>query len=108
MTLRELIALVLLAAGLLIGLCSALALLTMRSAFDRLHLLAPPSMIGIALIVAAIIVRVGLSATGTKAILAGMLIILQGPIVTHMTARARLRTRLRLSRGERPGEEGKG
>jgi multicomponent Na+:H+ antiporter subunit G len=54
-----------------------------------LHLLAPVSTVGLALVVAAIVVQEGLSATGAKTILAGALLFLMGPIVTHMTARAR-------------------
>jgi multicomponent Na+:H+ antiporter subunit G len=86
---REVVALALLLAGVVVGLCAALGLVPTRSAFDKLHLLAPASTVGLALIVAAIVVREGLSSTGAKTILAGALLFLMGPIVTHMTARAR-------------------
>lgn len=89
MSAREVAALVLLGAGIVVGLSAALGLLPVRSAFDRLHLLAPASTVGIVLIVAAVVVEEGLSATGAKTILAGSLLFILSPIVTHMTARAR-------------------
>ena len=89
MSAREVVALALLCAGVTIGFCAALGIVPIRSAFDRMHLLAPASTVGIALIVAAIVVREGFSATGAKTILAGVLVFLLSPIVTHMTARAR-------------------
>jgi multicomponent Na+:H+ antiporter subunit G len=89
MSAREVVALALLLAGVVVGLCAALGLVPTRSAFDKLHLLAPASTVALALIVAAIVVREGLSSTGAKTILAGAILFLLGPIVTHMTARAR-------------------
>jgi multicomponent Na+:H+ antiporter subunit G len=86
---REVVALALLLAGVIVGLCAALGLVPTRSAFDKLHFLAPASTVGLTLIVAAIVVREGLSATGAKTILAGAILFLMSPIVTHMTARAR-------------------
>lgn len=89
MSVREIVALALLLGGIAVGLGAALGLVPTRSAFDKLHLLAPASTVGIGLVVAAIVVREGLSAIGAKSILAGALLFLMSPIVTHMTARAR-------------------
>lgn len=96
---REVLALALLLPGVLIGFCAALALVPLRSAFDRLHLGGTVATVGIGLTVAAILVRVGISAVGAKAVLTGALIFLLSPAVTHMTARARW------SRGRREGGE---
>jgi len=109
---REVVSVVLLFAGVTVGLLSALAIVPLRSAFDRLHFLGPVAMLGTTLIVLAIVVREGLSAVGMKSVLAGILVILMSPIITHMTARARWqgrRRRLGRSRPQRsPGDEERG
>lgn len=85
---REIVALCLLFSGAAVGFGAALALLPLRSFFDQLHFVGPAATLGVALVTAAILVEEGFSATGAKSLLAGALLFLLSPIVTHMTARA--------------------
>ena len=60
----------------------------LKDSFDRLHFLGPAATLGPLLVVGAIVVENALSTNGVKAMLAGGLLLLYGPIVTHAIARA--------------------
>lgn len=82
---------VLLILGCGLELLAALGVSVMRDAFDRLHYVGLVSY-GALLIGAAILVREGPSLIGDKALVAGVLLALLGPVLVHQTARS-LRTR---------------
>jgi len=79
---------VLLVAGLLVvvGSCAGMALLD--DPLDRLHLATPAAMLGSAAICAAVVVHVGLSASGLAAIGVAVILIAANPLVGHSVARA--------------------
>ncbi len=88
MSLRDVVIAVLLLGAVAVELACALALLVVKDSFDRLHFLGPAATLGPVLVVTALVVENALSTNGVKAILAGGLLLLTGPILTHATARA--------------------
>lgn len=66
--------------------CAGVAL--MRTVYDKLHYTGASTSIGPFLILAALLVREGLSTQGLEAIAAVGLLFLVNPIVVHATARA--------------------
>ncbi|MGH2835348.1 MAG: monovalent cation/H(+) antiporter subunit G [Solirubrobacteraceae bacterium] len=83
----------LLTAGVLIELISVLGMCVMRDSLDRLHCVSLASW-GTLLVAAAIIVEQSFSLLGDKALLAGFLTVLLGPVLVHTTGRSfRIRTR---------------
>jgi multicomponent Na+:H+ antiporter subunit G len=78
----------LLVAGVGVQVICLLGLLVARDVFDRLHLVAPASVFGAALVCASIVVSEIFSQAGIKAIIVGSLLLLSGPVLTHATARA--------------------
>jgi multisubunit Na+/H+ antiporter MnhG subunit len=78
---------VLLACGVAAELLCCLGLLVMRTTSDRLHYTAAGYTVGPILIVAALIVREGLSSIGLDALAALAILFVPGPIVVHATAR---------------------
>ena len=85
---RELIVAVLLFLGVGIVLLCCLGVLVMRGAFNRLHYLGPASIIAPLAIAAAVVFNEALSASGIKAILVALTLLVISPILTHATARA--------------------
>ncbi len=84
---------VLLFGGVLVLLMCALGVLTMQSAYDRLHY-ASAAGYGAALVALAILVRESFSLIADKAILTAAILFVCGPVVSHATARAgRIRER---------------
>jgi multicomponent Na+:H+ antiporter subunit G len=79
---------VLLAAGVGIELLSCLGLLLMRSAYDRLHFVAPAAALGPVLIVAAVLVQHSSAQACIKGLLIVAALLLINPVLTHATARA--------------------
>jgi multicomponent Na+:H+ antiporter subunit G len=79
---------VLLVAGLavVVGSCAGMAVL--GDPLDRLHLTTPAAMLGSTGICAAVVVRVGLSASGLAAIGVAVILIVANPLVGHAMARA--------------------
>jgi multicomponent Na+:H+ antiporter subunit G len=71
-----------------VELACALGVLVVRDSFDRLHFLGPAASLGPFLVVMALVVENALSTNGVKAILAGALMLLTAPILTHATGRA--------------------
>ena len=89
----EVIADVLLSAGVLVLLMCAAGVLLMRSAYDRLHYAAASGWGGV-LVVAAVLARESLSLIGDKALVTGAALALTTPVLAHATARAaRIRER---------------
>lgn len=88
MSVREIIAAVLLLFGVLIELLSAVGVLVMRQPFNRLHYLAPATTIGPLAIAAAVLVAESEAQAKIKSILVAVVLLATGPILTHATARA--------------------
>jgi monovalent cation/proton antiporter MnhG/PhaG subunit len=84
---RTVIVDVLVALGVLLLLICSAGVLTMRSAYDRLHY-ANASSWGALLVGVGILVRESWSLIGDKALLIGLLLTACSPIVVHATARA--------------------
>jgi multisubunit Na+/H+ antiporter MnhG subunit len=91
--LKDVVAYVLLAAGVLLQLIAVLGVCVMRDTLDRLHCVSLGGW-GTLLIAVAILVEEYFSLLGDKALLAGFLTALLGPVLVHTTARSfRIRTR---------------
>lgn len=69
-------------------LLTSVGVLISRNVYQRLHYLAPAGTIGVVAVAAAILVREGLSQAGIKAVIAGAILFVMNPILTHATARA--------------------
>jgi monovalent cation/proton antiporter MnhG/PhaG subunit len=87
------VATVLLVCGVALEVLASLGVLAMRDVFDRLHYVGLAGY-GALLIGVSIIVRASFSLLGDKALAAGVVLVLFGPVLTHVTARS-LRTRIR-------------
>ena len=88
----DIVAYLLLAAGVLIQLVAVLGICVMRDTLDRLHCVSLASW-GALLIGIAMLVRESFSLLGDKALLAGFLAALLSPVLIHTTARSfRIRT----------------
>ena len=90
---RDVVAYVLLAAGILLELISVLGLCVMRDTLDRLHCVSLSSW-GALLVGVAILVEESFSLLGDKALLTGLLAAFLSPVLVHTTARSfRIRAR---------------
>lgn len=74
-------------AGVLALAFSCLGVLVARGALARLHY-ASASLLGVALVAAAVLVRDGASLIGVKAVLVAAFLAATGPVLSHATARA--------------------
>lgn len=63
-------------------------LLVLRDTFARIHMLGPATILGATSIAAAVVVNEALSQGGIKAILIAVVLLLAGPLLTHVTGRA--------------------
>ena len=88
MSVREIVAAILLGLGVFIELLCAVGMLVMRNPFDRLHYLAPATSIGPLLIAAAVLVAESDAQAKIKSVLVAVVLLATGPILTHATARA--------------------
>lgn len=79
---------VLLAGACLAVLLTVIGLVAARDVYERLHFLAPAATIGVVCVTAAVVVQEGFGEAGIKAILAGAVLFIMNPILTHATARA--------------------
>jgi monovalent cation/proton antiporter MnhG/PhaG subunit len=79
---------VLLTIGLLSFLLTALGILLIPDFYEKIHFLAPGSLMGAIAIPAAVVVHEGLSQAGAKAILIAILLVFANPVLSHATARA--------------------
>jgi multisubunit Na+/H+ antiporter MnhG subunit len=93
---------VLLVAGVAVQVVCCLGMAVMRDAFDRLHLVGAAGF-GTALVCCAVVVRESFSLIGDKALAIAVLVLLTGPVLVHVTARA-LRVRLHGRWEPFPGE----
>lgn len=87
MSVRHVIATVLLVAGCSLQMLAVLGLLAMRDVLDRLHYVGLAGY-GALLVGVAIVVRQSFSLIGDKALLAGVLLAALGPVLAHVTARS--------------------
>jgi multisubunit Na+/H+ antiporter MnhG subunit len=88
MTVPGVISAVLLVAGVLVVVGSCAGMAVLNDPLDRLHLTTPAAMLGSTGICAAVVVRVGLSASGLAAIGVAVILIAANPLVGHAVARA--------------------
>jgi multisubunit Na+/H+ antiporter MnhG subunit len=77
----------LLVLGVVGELLCCVGVLAMRSTSDRLHYAAAGYTVPVFLVVAALVVREGLSSIGLQALAAAAVLFLPGPILFHATAR---------------------
>src|SRR3954452_24170158 len=67
---------------------STAGVLVMKDVTQKLHSLAPPATLGIALITIAIIMKEGASQITAKAIFCALIVIVTNPVLAHAIARA--------------------
>jgi multisubunit Na+/H+ antiporter MnhG subunit len=79
---------VLLVAGLVVVVGSCVGMAVLDDSLDRLHLTTPAAMLGSTGICAAVVVRVGLSASGLAAIGVAVILIAANPLAGHAVGRA--------------------
>jgi multicomponent Na+:H+ antiporter subunit G len=79
---------VLLGLGVASILMSALGVLVMRDALDRLHFTTPAATLAPVCFAVAVLVEEPLSSAGVKAVLVALVIVLTTPVLSHATARA--------------------
>jgi monovalent cation/proton antiporter MnhG/PhaG subunit len=100
---KSMIEAILLSVGVAAALLCCLGILIVPGVYDRLHYLSALSTVPAILIVVAVTIEAGLSADAVKALIAGAILVLTGPVVTHAIARsARIRERGGLSVREEP------
>ena len=91
---RDAAATVLLIAGAAVAVLACLGVLLMRDALDRLHytgaLTAAALLVG-----AAVLVRESFSLIGDRAVIVAVLVLVTNPVLTHATARALHKRRVR-------------
>jgi multisubunit Na+/H+ antiporter MnhG subunit len=85
---REIVVDVLLGLGVVFVALSAIGVLAMRTAVDRLHFTAPAATFSPVCFAAAVLVEEPLSSAGVKAVLVALLIGLTTPVLGHATVRA--------------------
>lgn len=91
MTVRHLVATILLIAGVGLELLAVLGVAVMRDVYDRLHYVGLTGF-GALLVGISILVRESWSLIGDKSLATGLLIVLLSPVMVHATARS-FRTR---------------
>jgi multicomponent Na+:H+ antiporter subunit G len=79
---------VLLVLGVAAIVLSALGVLAMRDALDRLHFTAPAATFSPVCFAAAVLVEEPLSSAGVKAVLVALVLVVTTPVLSHATARA--------------------
>jgi multisubunit Na+/H+ antiporter MnhG subunit len=79
---------ILLCAGVGVQLAACVGLLVARDSFDRLHLVAPATVLGGVLICAAVLFNESFSQGGIHATIIGAILLASGPVVTHATGQA--------------------
>lgn len=86
MSVRHIITEVLLWTGVGLILCAALAVVVMRTSFDRLHFPAVAAL-GALFVAIAVVVEKSFSLVGDESLLAAVFLVVVSPIVTHAIAR---------------------
>jgi multicomponent Na+:H+ antiporter subunit G len=79
---------IVLAAAVIVEVACAIGLLLMRSALDRLHFLGPATIVGPLLVALASWLQHGADQASLKASLVLILLVVSGPILSFVTARA--------------------
>lgn len=93
MSVREVIWAALLATGTIVVVMACVGVVVARGPYARLHYLAPSS-VGAVLLAAAVLVREGFSLIADKGLLVAAFLVVTGPVLAHVTARAaRIRER---------------
>jgi multicomponent Na+:H+ antiporter subunit G len=82
------VSIVLLVVGSAVIAGSALGMALLDDPLDRIHLVTPASTVGVVAVCAAIVVRDGIDAAGTAALLTAFVTAASSPFVTHATARS--------------------
>jgi multicomponent Na+:H+ antiporter subunit G len=82
------VSIVLLVVGSAVIAGSALGMVLLDDPLDRIHLVTPASTVGVVAVCAAIVVRYGIDAAGTAALLTAFVTVASSPFVTHATARS--------------------
>lgn len=88
MSVLEVVAGVLLALVVLLQLASAVGVLTMRDAYQRLHFIALPCTLGVTFLTVAVVLHETEAVTWVKTALVAVLLSLMNGVLTHATARA--------------------
>jgi multicomponent Na+:H+ antiporter subunit G len=86
----------LLVTGVGVQVLACVGLLLARDTFDRLHLVAPATVLGGPLVCGAILVNESFSQGGIHAVIVGCILLATGPVLAHVTARA---ARIRATQG---------
>jgi len=79
---------VLLGLGVAAELLCVLGVVVYRSVYDRLHYAAAATTVSPACVVVAIALKEGVNSSGIETLVAGLLLFLLNPVLTHATARA--------------------
>ena len=87
MTATGVISAILLVAGLIVVVGSCAGMAVLDDPLDRLHLTTPAAMLGSTGICAAVVVRVGLSASGLAALGVAVILIAANPLAGHAVGR---------------------
>ena len=85
---RDTVAFVLLGLGLAVIVASCVAMAVLGDPLDRLHVVTPASTLGVGGVCAAVVVYSGLNASGTSAILLGVVVFGTSPLLSHACARS--------------------
>jgi multicomponent Na+:H+ antiporter subunit G len=93
MTARHVAAEVLVWIGVALILVACVGMVTLRSAYDRLHF-SSPAILGVMFVAASVVVKESFSLIGNKSILIAVLVLLGSPLITQASGRAaRIRER---------------
>jgi multicomponent Na+:H+ antiporter subunit G len=82
------IVIVLLVLASLSVLLTVIGVLAARNVYERLHFLAPAATVGVVCVTLAVLLAEGFDQIGIKALIAGSVVFIMNPILTHATARA--------------------
>jgi multicomponent Na+:H+ antiporter subunit G len=85
---REIFADVFLGLAVTIVLLSSVGVLAMRGVYDKLHFVTPAALVAPILVMLAVLVHAGFSATSAETLLALLFMVIAGPFLTHATVRA--------------------
>ena len=85
---REIFADVFLGLAVAVVLLSSVGVLVMRGAYDKLHFVTPAALVAPILVMLAVLVHAGFSATSAETLLALLFMAIAGPFLTHATVRA--------------------
>ena len=103
---REVIAYVLLGAGVLLLVACSAGLVVLRDTYQRIHLLTPAGTLAPLLIALSIGVKEGLAVATEKSLLIWLILLLAGPVLGHAIARAQNDLDDRGGTSEKPDRSG--